>query len=181
MARRGHNPLLFISTSPTILDGYQWWVRVTPKYYQVPQYRLKNHTQNLTSLWGFSGSKEGGVEEYNSSSSFSVNTKEPKHDGITLFPSCLKLMFIMILRYFRDFLQFEVLSKYGRRFSKFWKKLKWTVEIVQKIIKFDKPGVQYIIGTSLSKCHYPCPSLLLVPESLSLWGVPIQSIFRMGH
>ena len=159
MAWRGHNPLLFISTSPTILDGHQWWVRVTPKYYRVPQYRLKNHTQNLTSLWGFSGSKEGGVEEYNSSSSFSVNTKEPKHDGITLFPSCLKLMFIMILRYFRDFSRFEVLSKYGRRFSKFWKKLKWTVEIVQKIIKFDKPGVQYVIGTSLSKCHHPCPSL----------------------
>ena len=47
--------------------------------------------------------RRGGMEEYNSSSSFSVNTKEPKHDGITLFPSCLKLMFIMILRYFRDF------------------------------------------------------------------------------
>ena len=59
----------------------------------------------------------------------------------------------MIFRYFRNFSRFDVLSKYGRRFSKFWKKLKWTVEIVQKIIKFDKPGVQYIIGTSLSKCH----------------------------
>ena len=100
------------------------------------------------------------MEEYNSSSSFSVNTKEPKHDGITLFPSCLKLMFIMILRYFRDFLRFEVLSKYGRRFSKFSEKLNWTVELVQKIIKFDNLGVQSMIGTFLSKCHHPCPSLV---------------------
>ena len=68
----------------------------------------------------------------------------------------------MIFRYFRNFSRFDVLSKYGRRFSKFSEKLNWTVELVQKIIKFDNLGVQSMIGTFLSKCHHPCPSLVKV-------------------
>ena len=37
--------------------------------------------------------------------------------------------------------------------------MNWTVELVQQIIKFDNLGVQSMIGTFLSKCHHPCPSL----------------------